>query len=139
MSQNISLQELIALNNTPKAKALIVRYGYRPARSFNDLIHKLFQFTKEYKEEALKELAEIHPHKDLILNYAQIIPVVEEKKSNCNGDDMCSVCKAKQTMMSFEGTNTNTNLTQGTDIKSLLPIIAMTSIVTAVFVAVLKR
>jgi ubiquitin len=137
MSQNISLQELIAVNNTPKAKALIVRYGYRPARSFNDLIHKLFQFTKEYKEEALKELAEIHPHKDLILNYAQITPVVEEKKSNCNGDDMCPVCKAKQTMMSFEGTNTNT--TQQTDIKSMLPIIAMTSIVTAVFVAVLKK
>ena len=137
MSQNISLQELIAVNNTPKANALIVRYGYRPARSFNDLIHKLFQFTKEYKEEALKELAEIHPHKDLILNYAQITPVVEEKKSNCNGDDMCPVCKAKQTMMSFEGTNTNT--TQQTDIKSMLPIIAMTSIVTAVFVAVLKK
>jgi ubiquitin len=137
MSQNISLQELIAVNNTPKANALIVRYGYRPARSFIDLIHKLFQFTKEYKEEALKELAEIHPHKDLILNYAQITPVVEEKKSNCNGDDMCPVCKAKQTMMSFEGTNTNT--TQQTDIKSMLPIIAMTSIVTAVFVAVLKK
>lgn len=137
MSQNISLQELIAVNNTPKAKALIVRYGYRPARSFNDLIHKLFQFTNEYKEEALRELSEIHPHKDLILNYAQITPVVEEKKSNCNGDDMCSVCKARQTMMSFEGTNTN--ITQHTDIKSMLPIIAMTSIITAVFVAVLKK
>jgi len=137
MSQNISLQELIAINNTPKAKALIVKYGYRPARSFNDLIQKLFQFTKEYKDEALKELAEIHPHKDLILNYAQLTPIVEEKKSNCNGDDMCPVCKAKQTMMSFEGSNTNT--TQHTDIKTMLPIIAMTSIITAVFVVVLKK
>lgn len=69
--EKISLQELIAINNTPKAKALIVRYGYEPARNYEDLMYKLFRFTKDYRKEALKELANIHPHKDLILNYFQ--------------------------------------------------------------------
>ncbi len=77
--ENISIQELIALNNTPKAKALIVKYGYDPARNYDDLVYKLFMLTKDYKEEALKDLAELHPHKDLILNYFG--------KSECDCDE----------------------------------------------------
>ena len=69
--EKISLQELIAINNTPKAKALIIRYGYEPATSYDDLVYKLFRLTKDYRKEALKDLAELHPHKDLILNYFQ--------------------------------------------------------------------
>ena len=69
--EKISLQELIAINNTPKAKALIIRYGYEPAQNYEDLVYKLFRLTKEYKQEALQDLAELHPHKDLILNYFQ--------------------------------------------------------------------
>tara|TARA_R110002153_G_scaffold128236_1_gene276205 strand:- start:289 stop:705 length:417 start_codon:yes stop_codon:yes gene_type:complete len=69
--EKISLQELIAINNTPKAKALIIRYGYEPAQNYEDLVYKLFRLTKEYKKEALQDLAELHPHKDLILNYFQ--------------------------------------------------------------------
>lgn len=65
----ISIQELVAVNSTPKAKALIVRYGYEPAIDYDDLLYKLLLFTKEHKEDALKELAEIHPDKELILNY----------------------------------------------------------------------
>jgi hypothetical protein len=64
MKQNISLQELIAINNPSKAKSLVIKYGYRPARNFNDLIQKLFRLTKEYREDALKDLVDIHPHKD---------------------------------------------------------------------------
>lgn len=69
--EKISLQELIAVNNTPKAKALIIRYGYEPAQNYDDLIYKLYQLTRDYKEEALQDLANLHPHKDLILNYFQ--------------------------------------------------------------------
>ena len=107
MKQNISLQELIAINNPSRAKALIVKYGYRPARNYNDLIQKLFRLTKEHREDALKDLVDIHPHKDLIIHYAMPmpIPVVTETKSNCDGDTMCSVCtaKAKEKYMNFEG------------------------------------
>ena len=51
MKENISLQELIAINNTSKAKALVVKYGYAPARNYNDLIQKLFRLTKEHRED----------------------------------------------------------------------------------------
>ena len=89
MKQNISLQELIAYNNPSKAKALVVKYGYRPARNYNDLIQKLFRLTKEHREDALKDLAELHPHKDLILNY---FCASKEEKSNVEGKDNNSDC-----------------------------------------------
>ncbi len=76
--ENISIQELVAVNNTPKAKALIVKYGYEPAKNYDDLLYKLFVFTKEHKEDALKELANIHPDKELILNYFS-----NEEKCDC--------------------------------------------------------
>ena len=142
MKQNISLQELIAINNPSRAKALIVKYGYRPARNYNDLIQKLFRLTKEHREDALKDLVDIHPHKDLIIHYAMPIPVVTETKSNCDGDTMCSVCtaKAKEKYMNFEGdvASNNTTPNVNSDWKSMLPIIAITSLVTASLVIALK-
>ena len=141
MKENISLQELIAINNTSKAKALVVKYGYRPARNYNDLIQKLFRLTKEHREDALKDLVDIHPHKDLILNYAMPVPVVTENKSNLDGDNMCPVCKANQNKyLNFEGevSNDKTNSNVNSDWKSMLPIIAITSLVTASLVVALK-
>jgi hypothetical protein len=141
MKQNISLQELIATNNPSKAKALVVKYGYRPARNYNDLIHKLFQLTREHREDALKDLVDIHPHKDLILHYAMPIPVATETKSNCDGDTMCPVCtaKAKEKYMNFEGDVANTtNQNVNSDWKAYLPLIAITSLVTASLVVALK-
>ena len=142
MKQNISLQELIAINNPSKAKSLIVKYGYRPARSYNDLIHKLFQLTSEHREDALKDLVDIHPHKDLILHYAMPTVIATETKSNCDGDTMCSKCKERQEKyINFEGTDVATNSTTpniNSDWKSLLPIIAVTSLVTASLIVVLK-
>jgi hypothetical protein len=144
MKQKITLQELIATNNPLKAKALVIKYGYKPARNYNDLIHKLFQLTREYREDALKELVEIHPHKDLILHYAIPKPIENETKSNCDGDTMCPVCKAKKEkkFAGFDGTNDVSNNTNNTNVnsdwKSMLPIIAVTSLITASLVIILK-
>ena len=144
MKQNISLQELIAINNPSKAKALVIKYGYRPARNYNDLIQKLFRLTKEYREDALKDLVEIHPHKDLILNYAMAMPIATETKSTLDGDTLCPVCtlKAKERYISFEGTDFSKNTTTpnvNSDWKSMLPLIAITSVVTAIMVTTLRR
>lgn len=152
MKQNISLQELIAINNPSKAKALIVEYGYKPARNYNDLIYKLFRLTKEHREDALKDLVEIHPHKDLIIHYAMPIPVATENKSNCDGDTMCPVCKAKtkEKYMNFEGTinepivdtkqlPNNTNTTSNINLISVIPIIAITSLITATMITLFVR
>jgi len=140
MNQNISLQELIAINNPSKAKALVVKYGYKPARNYNDLIQKLFRLTKEHREDALKDLVDIHPHKDLIINYATPTPIETEIKSNCDGDTMCPTCmaKAKEKYMNFEGTdssNSNTN----SDWKSMIPMIAITTISTIAIIGLIKR
>ena len=143
MKQNISLQELIAINNPSKAKALVIKYGYRPARNYNDLIHKLFQLTREHRGDALKDLVEIHPHKDLILHYSIPVPVATETKSNCDGDTMCPVCKYKQQQqqyLNFEGDITGNKNTPNvnSDWKSMLPLIAITSLVTASLVIAIK-
>jgi hypothetical protein len=80
--EKITLQELVATNNTPKAKSLLAKYGYEPAQNYDDLVYKLFRLTKEYKEEALKDLSDIHPHRDLILNYTEKEECDCEKKVN---------------------------------------------------------
>lgn len=142
MKENISLQELIAINNPSKAKALVVKYGYRPARSYNDLIQKLFQITREHREDALKDLVDIHPHKDLILHYAMPVSAVTETKSNCDGDTMCATCtaKEKEKYMNFEGDVAGNNAMPNinSDWKSMLPLIIVTSLVTASLVMALK-
>ena len=145
MKQNISLQELIAINNPSKAKALIVEYGYKPARNYNDLIYKLFRLTKEHREDALKDLVEIHPHKNLILHFTEI-------ESNCDGEQLCPVCtaKAKEKYMNFEATinepivetkqlPNNTNTTSNINLISVIPIIAITSLITATMITLFVR
>lgn len=145
MKQNISLQELIAINNPSKAKALIVKYGYKPARNYNDLIYKLFRLTKEHREDALKNLVEIHPHKNLIIHFTEI-------ESNCNEEQLCPVCKEKeqQKNMSFDGTinepivetkqlPNNTNTTSNINLISVIPIIAITSLITATMITLFVR
>ena len=142
MQKRITLQELIAFNNTPKAKSLLIRYGYAPARSYNDLINKLTIFTKEYKEDALKELAELHPHKDLILNFnLPKTSVVEEQKSNCNGNEKCDKCKSNESYLNFEDRTqmpSEVNKNQF-DLKNNLSLIAITSLVTVSLVLLLKN
>jgi hypothetical protein len=145
MKQNISLQELIAINNPSKAKALVVKYGYRPARSYNDLIQKLFILTKEHREDGLKELVDIHPHKDLILHYAMPVPVpvpvVTETKSNANGDNtgdcQCPSCQLARIKMysNFEGNEPNSK----ESIKDYIPIILVGGFVTLIVLGALKR
>lgn len=145
MKQNISLQELIAINNPSKAKALIVKYGYKPARNYNDLIYKLFRLTKEHREDALKDLVEIHPHKNLIVHFTEI-------QSNCDGEQLCSACKEKeqQKNISFDGTLNepivekkelvnNSNNTSNLNIISIIPIIVITSLISATLITIFTK
>jgi len=147
MKERVSLQELIALNNTPKAKALIVKYGYKPAKNYNDLTYKLVRFTKDFRDEALKELSNIHPHKDLILNYHckpetdKLELIKKDKKENFEGnwgdECQCRECRRKRMIglndfMNFEGTDTpnnNQNNPANTQLATLFPIIAISGIV----------
>lgn len=83
--EKISIQKYIAYNNRPMAQKMLVKYGLKTAKSPMEMERKLIALTKDYREEALKELVNMHPDKDLILKYAQ-----QEKKSNfcgCSGFD----------------------------------------------------
>lgn len=84
--EKISIQEYIAYNNRPMAQKMLVKYGLKPAKSPIDMERKLIALTRDYKEDALREFANIHPDKELILKYADR----EEKKSKfcgCSGFD----------------------------------------------------
>lgn len=87
MNKGISLQELVAVNNTPKANALIIQYGYAPAKNIDDLVGKLKDLTRDYREEGLMQLASLHPHKDLILHASS-----DESKSNACGGGYSNAC-----------------------------------------------
>jgi hypothetical protein len=91
--EKISIQEYIAYNNRPMAQKMLVKYGLKPAKSPIEMERKLIALTRDYKEEALREFANMHPDKELILKYANR----EEKKSKfcgCSGFDgeSCSFC-----------------------------------------------
>ena len=140
MQEKISLQELIALNNTQQAKNLIKKYGYRPARNYDDLIQKLYRFTKENREEALKELANLHPHKDLILNYF----CVAENKSNADGlnnpaECVCPSCQmARMRMMGYSNLTGDENTDKTDKMLAYLPPILLGVVVGVVLVGALR-
>ena len=84
--EKISIQEYIAYNNRPMAQKMLLKYGLKPAKSPVEMEKKLIALTRDYKEDALREFANIHPDKELILKYAN----KEEKKSKfcgCSGFD----------------------------------------------------
>jgi len=140
MKENISLQELIAINNTSKAKALVVKYGYRPAKNYDDLIQKLYRFTKENREEALKELANLHPHKDLILNYF----CVAENKSNADGlnnraECVCPSCQmARMKMMGYSNLTGDENTDKNDKMLAYLPPVLLGVVVGVILVGTLR-
>ena len=76
------------------AQKMLVKYGLKTAKNPMDMERKLVSLTRDYKEEFLKELANIHPDKELILKYAD----KKDEKSNfcgCSGFDgekTCSFC-----------------------------------------------
>jgi hypothetical protein len=103
--EKISIQEYIAYNNRPMAQKMLVKYGLKSAKSPMEMERKLISLTKDYKEEALRELANIHPDKELILKYAD--RDTEEKKcgfcgcSGFDGDNSSSFCGCS----GFDGEN----------------------------------
>lgn len=130
MKNRISIQEVIAYNNTPKAKALVIRYGYNPPRNYDELVETLFQFVRDYREEALAELANIHPDKNLILRYTQ----KQEDKSNSDGGCNCKNCKSRYS--NFEMADNYLDFTGGKSgssgsknkLEEYLPMIAIAGI-----------
>lgn len=100
--------ELLAYNSSIPARKILKKYGKADATGYKDLQIRLQQLYLEVpdKIELEKQLAEIHPHKDLILKYLSPTPpvdtkvIVKEPMSACEGNPDCG-CNKK--MSSAEG------------------------------------
>ena len=127
MQEKISIQELIALNNTQQAKNLIKKYGYKPARNYDDLIQKLYRLTKEYREDGLKEMANLHPHKDLILNYFCVSEPKSKAEGNLNINEncMCPSCQISRLKMAgYSNLSGDDEKTKNNNFDKIAPFIA---------------
>jgi hypothetical protein len=56
------------------AQAILLKYGYAQAKTENELAHKLASIVMNVGDLALKDVASIHPDKELILSLFQAAP-----------------------------------------------------------------
>lgn len=111
---HIPLLELIAINNTAKAREYLKKNNIEDALSYADLEDKLAVLYQDSKDKVAVEFAfaELHPHKDFILKYLAPPPtktkvIIPENKasmegmyggealSNCEGNPNCNCNKMK--------------------------------------------
>lgn len=76
----ITITELLATNCTGPARKLLKQYGKPDAKDYGDLQAKLIELYRDTsdKKQLEKQLAELHPHKDWILQYCAPAPVIAE-------------------------------------------------------------
>jgi hypothetical protein len=76
--KKITILGCLANESTGKSRKLLKKYGQEDASNHQDLEFKLSQLYKSVddKKQLEKEFAEIHPHRDFILKYAQ--PKIEK-------------------------------------------------------------
>lgn len=151
MQEKISIQEYIAYNNRPLAQRMLVKYGMKPAKSPIELERKLVSLTRDYKEEALRELANIHPDKDLILNFADK-PKLKKESNFCgcssgfDGEEKSNFCGCS----GFDGSSNKVELKETTPIENKAPknsifsgenlgVILITGLVAITIVALSKK
>jgi hypothetical protein len=63
----MNLYAYIASNNPRKANMLLRNNGFGEGKSTTDIEKRLKMFVREEKEEALREMAKIHPDKELLV------------------------------------------------------------------------
>lgn len=78
----ISLAELLSTNNPKESMQLVSKYGLTPSRNSLGLEKQINYLIRKHKATILTELADIHPHKDLILT---------SLKSKFEGDEFSNI------------------------------------------------
>lgn len=66
--RKISLAELLVRNEPVKTKKFIAYYGMKPCQRSEGAVIQIDKIIARHKEEALKLIAQIHPHRDLFDN-----------------------------------------------------------------------
>jgi len=71
MSSAITLYEYLAYNVPSKCQDILDKYDIPTAQNEQELTENLKAYVRVYRDEALEELADIHPDKDLISHLAK--------------------------------------------------------------------
>lgn len=107
----ITLYEYLAYNVPNECQNLLQRYDVVPAQNEQELVNSLKQYVNVYGYEALENLAEIHPDKDLITELANIAtPYKGQKESeylNATGT-IDRITNLESSMMSNNNSDNNT-------------------------------
>lgn len=78
----------------PELRRLVVKYGLPPAKNEQDLWHKTNYLVAKFQKEMLKDIAYIHPDRELILWSTETEESKgkndSEEKSNCYGNPDCN-------------------------------------------------
>ena len=124
---------LYVTSNAPQEAAKLIKdkYNVTPA-SYEQLFYYLNAALKQDGEDFLKELAMIHPDREIVLETAPapvVTPVVNETKSSASG--MTFSCKDKTSSATGDNSDSTTTTTPVTtpvgftfDMKKELPFIA---------------
>ena len=80
----ITLYEYLAYNVPNECQDLLSRYDIPSAQNEDELTSNLKQFVRVYREDALEQLSEIHPDKDLIMQMAELSTPYEGNKTDPN-------------------------------------------------------
>jgi len=80
----ITLYEYLAYNVPSECQDLLSRYDIPNAQNEDELTSNLKQFVRVYREDALEQLSEIHPDKDLIMQMAELATPYEGKQVDAN-------------------------------------------------------
>jgi len=82
MESNISLFEYLAYNVPEDCQMVLERNDIPAANNMDELVEGLKLYVREYKYEALDELAEIHPDRSLIEQLLEASTPYEGKKES---------------------------------------------------------
>jgi hypothetical protein len=134
----MSIYEYLAENKQNEVIDLLSKFGMPRPTSVDDAIYKLQTVALNYREAFFKEVAEIHPDKDLILHFLQTPQeeVIEtEVKSNCDGGSCsCASCQAKSNMDAQQKTVQEAATDFNTAMAKYLPTIGLAILATQFYI-----
>lgn len=114
----ITLYEYLAYNAPNECQDLLLRFDIPNANNEDELTSNLKQFVRVYKEDALEQLSEIHPDRDLIMQMAndgttpfESKPVDPAEYLNASGT-IDRISTLEHNMMSGNNNNNNNPITQ---------------------------
>lgn len=85
-------------NRQPQLNSLVVKYGLSPAVSKNDLWRKTNFLISKFREDFMKDIADIHPDKDLL---AWRFSLDKQKEDNYNKEDIIRTAPSKSELQNI--------------------------------------